>query len=211
MRRFGVASLRGAVLCFVVFSMLQASSASVVLLASDNGTDLTLRWTGDLNLGTNAISGFTANINQNQINQVATAVYGVNGEFHFANLGTTQNDPVFSPVGIANASSTAFSFGYSTTNLYWDDSLTANLTPDGSGNVVITPTGSFVIQNQTVASMFGTNLDSGNVEIWRVNSTGDTISFGLDDISGVPEPSAAILFGIAISPTLVRRRRMSTN
>ncbi|MBT7068859.1 MAG: hypothetical protein HN919_21365 [Verrucomicrobia bacterium] len=70
-------------------------------------------------------------------------------------------------------------------SLHWD--LSEGATPG-----TISPISTMVFNNQTIASMFGTNLDSGPVTLWTYGATGDSILIAL---ASTPATPGTLIYG----------------
>jgi hypothetical protein len=60
------------------------------------------------------------------------------------------------------------------------------------------------VNDVSIADLFGSNLDSGPIVIWRLVETGDSIQIRL---AAVPEPSSTALLGLGGLALMLRRRR----
>lgn len=178
--------------------------AAIIFEASDDGSNLTFQATGTFDFGST-----TGSSNSDSSTFVSTAAFGTldGSNFTASFVGSsTGNNPFAgnSPNVAANFGLGAFSvlstggtgFSFNGANAFWDDSL-------GASPGVISPTATWTIANETVASVFGAGLDNGPVALWTLAETGDTISVGL----AVPEPSSLLLTALA-SIGLLRRRSL---
>jgi len=185
------------------------TDAGLVLNVSDNGSNLTLSWSGSLTIGTNGSSTFsypaTSGFGDDDYlssNGSPTGALSLDGtSFGKNTVGTaSNNNPMIISV-LRNSNSTngvGTGFGFLNGSIYWDDSF-------GSNPGTIAPTRSWTFFGRTVASTFGTNLNSGPIVLWTHNQNGQTISIA--KASAVPEPSAAVLVGLALVGCGLRRRR----
>ena len=193
------------VFAFCLFVIPSIASAGVILEASDDGTDLTLKWTGSFDLGTLSPTIFVSDFGPSLSTASTRILEGSSFGNQFSG-SATGNNPFLSGSGLGAfswhpSSLSGTGFGFNGVNVYWDDAFGAN--PG-----VITPTGQATINNRTVASVFGTNLDAGPVELWTLTSTGDSISVGLASSAGaVPEPSSLAVIGIGTCLVFGQRRR----
>jgi len=192
-------------LAFLTVSFLTPASGDVILEVSDDGTDLTLGWTGNIDLG-NPGSTLGGN-NADFYSADSTTVYAEDGPGNLRSFGaigaTSGNDPWIAATTFNFPSlHSGTAFGFLGGQAVWDDSF-------GVSPGVINPTASWTFDSLTVATAFGTNLDSGPVLLWTHGTTGDTISVGLAS-SAVPEPSAFLLLCVgALGFTGYRRRKHS--
>ena len=184
------------------------SHAVVTLRVSDDGTDTTLTWSGMLNVGSSTGSLLSTPVNRDDVSNffgVINSVYSVGASPYFV-LGLS-GSVSFNPVILPSLSQAPSSgggggaFGVADATLYWEASI-------GASPGTISPTRSWTFAGQTVASIFGTNLDAGPVTFWIFNATRDTIQIALDT-TAVPEPSFTgflVLAGLAMGLRRSRRR-----
>ena len=188
----------------VLLYMASPAFAGVLLEVSDDGSDLTLQWTGSLDLGSVSSNTFNNDFGPS-LSTASTAILdGSSFGRSFAG-SATGNNPFLNGFGLGAfswhpSSLSGSGLGFNGRNLYWDDAF-------GAAPGVVTPTGQATINNQTVSSVFGTNLDGGAVALWTLTATGDTISVGLGSSGGaVPEPSTVAILGFGALGLVVRRR-----
>ncbi len=188
-----------------LFCTPSSASAGIILEVSDNGTDTTLQWSGSMDL-TGSTNGALTGKDENRIfvlsSGAAPIVYSYEVNHYSANsAGTPSGQTPFLGGGNYQSAFTGggSSFGFQNSTIYWDQSF-------GTNPGIVTPVRSWTIANETVASLFGSNLDAGPVLLWTHNGTGDTISLGLAS-AAVPEPSSASLIGLGLMCCFVRRRR----
>lgn len=173
-----------------------SATASVIISVSDDGTDMTVTFSGSINRTIAASNGTSVSANRDRLsgNQAYTSkpnyYYSSEGVNSFISGITLQSN---SP---SKASGSDFG-GYITTSLVWDAGL-------GVDPVIVNMDYTTVYTNRTVASVFGTTLDGGLVTTWTHNLSGDTFQ-----IQSVPEPSALVLSSISGLLMLARRRRRS--
>lgn len=171
------------------------AEAGVVWLASDDGTNLTLTTDGG-SLSTVGSAGFSPNTNTvGHYFENSNIVWNLNGTYYSEPLGfSTGQDPWISGTTTATIA-TGDAFGHYDSRLLWDVGF-------GSTPGTFTPNASLTFAGLTVATAFGSNLDSGPVVLWVASGTDDTIS-----VAKVPEPSSAALLGLGALGLVLRRRR----
>lgn len=185
-------------------SGLNSAQADIILEVSDDGTDLTLQWTGTMNVGKTGEALGKGN-NSDHVSSNSNSIESLgSSNFIGTSLGTrSSNDPwIFTFRSNRPSNGSGTSFGFSGSVLFWDGSFGA--TPG-----VIAPDRAWTLNGLTVADAFGTNLDSGPVLLWTNDITSDTISVGLASSAAVPEPSSFALLGLGGIGVLVLRRRKS--
>ena len=194
-----------AVVSAFLFCSPSSATAGVILQVSDNGSDTTLQWSGSIDL-TGSTNGALTGKDENRIFVLSTGaapiVYSYEVGHYSANSAGTPSGQTPFPGG-GNYQSTftggGSSFGFQNNTIYWDTAF-------GTNPGTVTPVRSWTILGETVASLFGSNLDAGPVLLWTHNSTGDTISVGLG-ATAVPEPSSVSLIGLGLMCCCARRRR----
>ena len=181
----------------LVFSAATAS-ADIILQVSDDGTDLTLQWTGTMDVGG---SGTVFNLDLDWFNADSSIVASLDGTGRRGGAGTVSgNDPwLLDTVNSNPGNGTGLGFGFSGGSLFWDDSF--GFTPG-----VIAPDRTWTFTGLTVADAFGTNLDGGPVLLWTNDNTGDTISVA-HSAAAIPEPGSFALLAFAGVGLAVRRRK----
>ena len=204
-RRSGLRSVIGVVTVSVLcVASVGPAQGDVILEVSDNGADLTLGWTGTMDVG-----GITSSADSGDIDlysEFNDLILSSDGSSRFSasagNWAGVISSPWISSTAINNPSSAiGTGFGYSGSALYWDDSF-------GTSPGIIAPTASWTFTGLTVATAFGTNLDSGPVIVWTHGTTNETISVGLASAAAVPEPSTTGLLGLCgLGFAACRRRR----
>jgi hypothetical protein len=185
-----------------VLTLSHAASASVMINVSDDGTDLTYHITGTIDrTGVGTSAGSFGSDAGDYVELNMGGFYSADDYYLESGAGfTTGNDPyVLSTYSNAFSNGIGGGFGYLDTRFVWDSSLGAD--PD---TVVVDRT--FVQRFETVASAFGTNLDSGPVELWTHTSSGDTISIQAF-VAPVPEPSSSLLLVAGVAGLAFRRNR----
>lgn len=186
------------------FGFNTTSEAGIVILVSDDGSNLSLTVSGSLDLSGITTAG-TVTIDDDFLADTGNSLYSRPDTYHEAFfVGTWSGTDVVDVASTLTQSPSTGSgdtFGFDQNILFWDVGL-------GSGNSVITPVNTWTFTGQTVSSVFGTNLDAGNVLLWTSDfGSNDTISIGL--ASGVPEPSSAVFVCFSGIGLLLRRRRES--
>ena len=185
------------------------TDAGVIWLVSDNGTDLTMTTDG----GSIFLDGYTSYLldaspgtSSGSVSDTWGGAIPEDPLFQIEQLnndnywGLMAGEPTGNPWWIA-ADSTAssvsgHSFGGTLDGIYWDASFGKTI----SGS--ITPISSMTFSGLTIATAFGTNLDSGPVVIWEDTDTGETIS-----VQAVPEPSSSASAAVGMMFLMLRRRR----
>ena len=178
------------------------AEADIILEVSDDGVDLTLQWTGELNNG-----GLTGSLNtqaEDLYRGGSDGVFSLDGSSRAGNnLGTVSPfDPWITEFGRnAPTQGSGSGFGFEGSSLIWDDAF-------GDSPGMITPTRSWIFSGLTIATAFGTNLDSGPVLLWTHKATGDTVSVARANMATVPEPSMTGIGLCCLCCTTRRRRRI---
>jgi hypothetical protein len=195
----------------VTVGVCQAQAGTITVSASDNGTDLTLAWTGSWDITASYPTGTNGG-----------------GADNYAQVGSSSTSFDFLSTPVANV------VVYALTGLSGSDQVTVtnlflvNDQGTATGNnfrvVTVTP-GSFTVEfdrgyvsgttisgtatipSQTVSGLFGTNLDSGSVTGFSstLNGTTNSVVF-----QAVPEPSTYAMLiagGLAMGGAAMRRRR----
>ena len=185
--------------CLTLLLIASPAKAVVRIVVSDDGTALTVRWTGTLD--TTGVFGTGAVGDADLINNNSEAIYSLNGPLFLSDgVGVLSGVDVVESATLPNLSSTLVvggSFGFRFDRLYWDASL-------GDSPDAVSPDGMFTFSGETVSSVFGTNLDSGPVTLWTFSATGDWIEIAL---APVPEPSRALLSIGGLVALIFWRRR----
>ena len=185
------------------FSLITAahSQAAVVIKVNNVGSDVHMVLTGSFDAtGIQAIDPSFTNTKL-EIGENGQTFWGENGGvFEIKNAGTWSGNNVIAYGDVVDfgsfSSASDQTFGFDNTWFGWDSSL-------GTDPGLITPVATWIIPGEDIASIFGTNLDSGKVLLWTSDSgTNDTISIEL-----VPEPSSVSLLGIASLAGILRRKR----
>ncbi len=201
--------------CFTLVALLLLSTsakAQIVLTLSDDGTDLTLHYTGTMDLVANGYKEI-GNVNRDwaRTSPAATSeIYSISGDYYRSHDFGTQGQNTASSWYDLNGSGHAtqspsngvgLGFGFRSNELWWDTAYDITAT-------TITVDRKWTVAGATVASfMSGETLDISTPQvIWTNRNTGSTISLVNGNLSAVPEPTSMLMFGIGMA-TLVSRRR----
>jgi len=170
-----------------------------MITVSDDGTDLTYSMTGSIDRSGDAGVGIAQNDDADIVFAGGIGVLAMDGDTYFDTpVGVTVGaDPFVGGVPFLSSPSAAVgaSFGFLGERLVWDDAL-------GNDPDTIVVDVSFVDPGETVASVFGTNLDGGPVVLWTHTNSGDTVS-----IQAIPEPSSSLLLVAGVAGLAFRRNR----
>ena len=183
-----------------LFFPTSSATAGMLLEVSDNGTDLFLKWTGSIDLTGSTTTGPISTPDTDRILPGGQQVQSTSGSWYIdGTAGTLSgNDPfIFTLQELKNSPSngSGLPFGFLNDDVFWDTSF-------GVSPGIVTSNRSWSYSDQTVASVFGSNLNAGPVLLWTHNGTGDTIHVGL-----VPEPSTTALLTLGALGLMARCRR----
>jgi hypothetical protein len=186
-----------AAMSIAFLGLAQQAEAVLTWYVTQTGNDVTLDTAGEL------ITGMTTDGVNNGWTDAAHLgirgqIYSIpDAEFAVAVAGINDPSALFYPwTDTFRAASWSGDVFGSTSGgqLYFS---TVSLRPS-----VLTPDSTMVFEDTDIATIFGTNLDSGPVTLFTALNGGDTIQIGL-----IPEPSSAALLGLGAIGVLLRRRR----
>ena len=181
----------------LLFSLGSLADASIVIFVSDDGADTTYSMTGTMDLTSiTAQHTFAIDFDLGTSNQLYSADGTVHRRLFIGTLSMGVPGAGFSQT----SNGVGTSFGFTDHGIIWDDSFTSN---PGVVNVNRT----WTIAGRTIASQFGTLLDSGPVVLWTLDATGETISITNSLTAAVPEPSSFAMFAACLVGFSRRRRR----
>jgi len=202
LKKTSIAPLAVASLVVTPLFSQHTEAAGVVIMASDNGSDLTLTFSGSIDRSGDSTNGVAHYFQWDNFNELSTSVFSISeaSPYYANNIGTWAGNDPWIAGSVYNSPATSLGsldFGFQANALLWDNSLGED--PDTvTTDKVVTFTG------YTVASAFGTNLDSGPVLLWTHTNSGDTITIAS---ATVPEPSSATLLGFGAFACIIRRKR----
>ena len=180
-----------------LLALSQQADAAVTYLVAQDGLNVNIYTTGSIDLGTqtNISNGVAHGVGPTAIWNFNTSASGAR-----STGGTWENDiPTLAGATFAADSWSGNIFGVS---INGPRTVTALYTNRGVSGTTYTPTTNWVFNDETIATMFGTNLDSGPVLLWTAATGGETVSIEL-----VPEPSSAALLGLGGLALILRRRK----
>ena len=187
-----------------ILSLATRAHSAVVAYFEQDGTDVKISWSGTLDLEISGpslgpIEEFSARISPN-------FNWNVGSDWYYSDSYGIHSGTPLEDHSLIYDNDSVGSWGFAGGRLYWSSEIVSVGTTELPTQLRYDPAEQvMVVPNLTLAALNADNLN--NVLAWTASTTGDTISYTTGPPPSIPEPSTAILLGLATASLTARRCR----